>query len=164
MSVGRRREYPCTLRSQLSCVLLNKRNWSSLLPGVRAWRLVNPLALTESGVSLNWKYYEESAPIFGLTPKYDKKLTSNSAPAIHFHPPSSALLTTSAKTPLGSTSRCFPVSGVMNLNRKKGMFLSQFNRRYVERSIEASKSRYPFALFDTRSSLEYVESWTTPRR
>lgn len=33
-----------------------RRGECSLLPGVNAWRLVKPLALTESGVSLNWKY------------------------------------------------------------------------------------------------------------
>lgn len=95
-----------------------------------------------------------------VDPGYAAVRTSNSAPAIHFHPLSSALCTTSARTPLGSTSRCLPVSGVINLKRKNGILRSHGNRLNVDRSIEARRSRYPFARLETISSLEYVTSWT----
>jgi len=67
--------------------------------------------------------------------------------------------TTFFKTLRGSIKRGFFVSGSKNDTRKNGTFFSHGIRLNVDRSIFAIRSRYPFSLFDIKSSREYTVSW-----
>ena len=42
------------------------------------------------------------------------------------------------------------------VRRKKGTLFSQGMRRYVDKSIDAMRSRYPLALFEMSNSFEYI--------